>query len=231
MNDKNSLHFDFLLDSERVSSSSLRLRFLIPVIGVLCLVLPLVVGQLESSTLNGFSAKKQLLDAEVARLKNSHALVLKDRTEEKELAAQLQQLGFYQCSKNPVGVTLAHLTKCVSSQLQLTELRLTTQMPAPLGAPQPRPKNVLELVKLCPTNTLDAFVLQMKGRYYQSGVEPLELNRFLLALQGNAFTSLVSQVNRKVDYREEAGRASGESPTLDVYAFDVTYECLPRRFQ
>jgi hypothetical protein len=231
MNDKNSLHFDFLLDAERVSSSSLRLRFLIPVIGVLCLLIPLVVGQLDSSTLNGITSKKLLLDAEVAKLKNSHELVLKDRAEEKELTAQLQQIGFYQSSKNPVGATLAHLTNCVTSQLQLTELRLTTQMPPPLAAPQLRPKNVPELAKLCPTNTLDAFVLQMKGRYYQSGVEPLELNRFLLALQGNAFTSLVSQANRKVDYREESGRASGESTIRDVYAFDVTYECLPRRFQ
>lgn len=231
MNNTNALHFDFLLDSERFSPSSLRLRFIIPVMGLLCLLIPLVVAQLDSSNVSAISAKKLLLEAEVSRLKNSHALVLKDRAEEKELAAQLQQLGLYQCSKNPVGATLAHLTNCVSRQIQLTELRLTTQMPAPLGAPQLRPKNVLELSKLCPTNTLDAFVLQMKGRYYQSGVEPLELNRFLLALQGNAFTSLVSQVNRKVDYREEAGRASGENPAMDVYAFDVTYDCLPRRFQ
>ncbi len=231
MNDKNPLHFDFLLASERVSSSSLRLRFLIPVTGLLCLLIPLVVGQLDSATVNGIEAKKMVLTAEVARLKNSHELVLKDRAEEKELSAQLQQLGFYQSSKNPVGATLAHLTNCVSSQIQLTELRLTTQMPPPVGAPQPRPKLATELAKLCPTNTQDAVVLQVRGRYYQAGLEPVELNRFLRALQGNAFTSLVSQVNRKVDYREEAGRGAGESSALDIYAFDVTYECLPRRFQ
>lgn len=230
MNENKSLHFDFLLETERLSPSPLRMRFMIPVVGMLCLLGPLVVWQLDSSAWMGMVAKKQTLEAEIAKLKSSHESVMKNRADEKELSAQLQQLGFYQHSKNPVGQTLASLTNCVSSYIQLTELKIETQMPQPF-APQPRPKTALDLSKLCPTNVMDAVTLHMRGRYYQSGVEPLELNRFLLALQGNAFTSLVTQVNRKVDYRVDASMSPGENSRMDIYAFDINYDCLPRRFQ
>lgn len=231
MNEKRSLHFDFLLESERFSPSPLRLRFIIPVVGVLCLLGPLVCWQLDSAALNGIVSKKQSLEAEIAKLKSNHELVLKDRADEKELSAQLQQLGFYQLSRHVVGHVFANLTNCVTSAIQVTELRLTSQTPPGQSGPQPRPKTAVELAKLCPTNLMDAVSLQLRGRYYQSGVDPVELNRFLLALQGSAFTSLVTQVNRKVDYREDPTRNQGESARMDVYSFEINYECLPRRFQ
>jgi hypothetical protein len=231
MNENKSLHIDFLLDSERFSPSPLRLRFIIPVIGVLCLLAPLVVWQLDASTFNEIAFQKQSLETEIAKLKSSHELVLKDRAEETDLSAQLQQLGFYERSKNLVGATLAHLTNCVTSSIQLTELRFATQMPPGQNGLQPKPKTAAELEKHCPPNMTDAVSLHLCGRYYQSGIAPVELNRFLVALQGNAFTSLVTQVNRKVDYREDTPRNRGASARKDVYYFEINYECLPRRFQ
>jgi hypothetical protein len=231
MNENKSLHFDFLLENERFSSSPLRLRFMIPVVGFLCIASALVIWQLDASAFSADAAEKKSLEADIAKLKSSHVLVLNDRTEAKELKGQLEQLGYYQHSKNVVGKALAQLTNCVSSQIQLTELILKSDMPTPKGMGQPKPKTPLDLAKLCPTNALESVSLQIKGRYYQTGVVPVELNRFLLALKGDTFTSLVTQVNRQVDYQEDTTKRRVESKELDIYSFTISYECLPRRFQ
>jgi Tfp pilus assembly protein PilN len=237
MNDKNPLHFDFLLDSERWSSSQLRLCFIVPVLGVVCLLAPLVVWIQESSQINGIASSKQLLDAEIASLNTKHEVVLKARAEEKELTAQLQQLGFYRTSKNAVGATLANLTNCVSSRIQLTELRLLTQTAAPISGPQVRPKNVVELAKLCPSNQMEEVTLRLAGRSIQPGdnPNPVEVNRFLQALQAPAFSSLVNQKTRpKVSFQGEAASFSArpeEGSPQEVVSFEIIYECLPRRFQ
>jgi len=231
MNLNKSLHFDFLLESERLSSSPLRLRFIIPVFGFLCLSSSLVVWQMDYSEGKANTLQKKDLETEISKLKNNHELVLKNRGETKELLGQLEQLKYYQHSKNRVGETLAYLTNCFTSNIQLTELALTTQMPSLVGAAQPKPKTALDIAKLCPTNMLEAVTLRFKGRYYQSGVVPVELNHFLSALKGNAFTSLVTQVNRQVDYQEDTSRNRNESKEMDVYIFDINYQCLPRSFQ
>ncbi len=235
MNDKNSLHFDFLLEEERFSSSQLRLRFIVPVLGVLCLLAPLVVWVQESSQMNGIVSKKQLLDAEIANLKTKHVYVLKGSADEKELTAQLQQLGYYRKSKYVVGATLANLTNCVSSQIQLTRLELLTQTPPPYSGPQVRPKTALDVSKLCPTNEMDGVSLRLAGRSIQSGGNPVEVNRFLNALQGPEFSSLVNQARKpKVSFQEEVTSFSarlGESNQQEIVLFEIVYECLPRRFQ
>lgn len=235
MNDNNTLHFDFLLEHERLSSRPFRMRFIIPVLGLLCLLAPVVAWVEENSQVNGIASKKQLLGAEIANLKTKHTYVLKARAEEKELMAQLQQLEFYRTSKNAVGETLANLTNCVSPRLQLTELRLRTQTSAPFNGPQVRPKNVIELSKICPTNQIEGVTLRLVGRSVQSGGNPGEVNSFLQALQGPAFTSLVNQVNKpKVTFQDETSFSSaqlGEGHPQEVVLFDIFYECLPRRFQ
>jgi Tfp pilus assembly protein PilN len=235
MNDINSLHFDFLLDEERFSSSQLRLRFILPVLGVLCLLAPLVVWVQESSQMNGVISKKQIIEAEIASLKTKHVNVLKESAEEKELAAELQQLGFYQKSKNAVGPALANLTNCVSSRIQLTELRLLTQTSVPFNGPQVRPKNASELAKLCPTNQVEGMSLRLVGRSVQSGGNPVEVNRFLQALQDPVFRVLCNPENKPiVSFREEASSfsaRSGEGNQQEIVSFEIVYECLPRRFQ
>lgn len=235
MNDNNTLHFDFLLEQERLSSRPFRMRFIIPVLGLLCLLAPVVVWMEEIALVNGIASKKQLLGVEMANLKTKHAYVLKERAEEKELTAQLQQLEFYRTSKNVVGTTLANLTNCVSSRIQLTELRLRTQTSAPFNGLQARPQNALELAKLCPTNQIEGVTLRLVGRSVQSGGNPGEVNSFLQALQDPAFASFVNQTNKpKVSFQEETFSVSpqlGEGRQQEVVLFEIVYECLPRRFR
>lgn len=237
MNDQNPLHFDFLLDSERRSSSQVRLRFILPILGVLCLLVPLVVWIQESSRANGMVSRKQLLDVEIGNLKAKHESFLKVCAEEKELTAQLQQIGFYRTSKNVVGATLANLTNCVSSRMQLTELRLLTQTAASFSGSQVRPKNALELAKLCTTNQMEEVTLRFVGRSIQSGgnPNPVEVNLFLQKIQAPEFSSLINQKKKpKVSFQEEASSflaRSGEGNQQEIVAFDIIYDCLPRRFQ
>lgn len=235
MTHNQALHFNFLLDEERVSSSPLRLRFILPVLGVLCLLAPLVVWVQESSHLNTVASRKPLLEAEIANLKMQHEAFLKEHAEVRELTAQLQQLDFYRASKNPVGQTLANLTNCVSSRIQLTKLELLTQTAPPLPGRQVRPKTALDLAKLCPTNQAEAVTLRLYGRSLQTGGNPVEVNRFLQLLQGSAFASLLDTSNKPVvSFREEPaafGARSGETSQQEVVSFEILYECLPRRFQ
>jgi hypothetical protein len=234
MNDNNTLHFDFLLEHERLSSRPFRMRFIIPVLSLLCLLVSGVVWMEEILKENGITSNKQLLGVKISNLKTKHAYVLKERAEEKELAAQLQQLEFYRTSKNAVGATLANLTNCVSSRIQLTELRLRTQTAAPLNGFQVRPQNALELAKLCPTNQIEGVTLRLVGRSVQSGGNPGEVNSFLHALQDPAFTSLISQtIKPKVSFQEELSSTSvqlGEGHQQEIVLFEIVYECLPRRF-
>jgi len=235
MSHNQSLHFNFLLEEERVSSSPLRMKFILPVLGVLCLLAPLALWIQEAASLSAVASKKAVFEAGIANLKAHHEVFLKKSAEVKELTAELQQFAFYRASKNVVGETLAHLTNCVSSRIQLTKVELLTQTSAPFSGPQVRPKLALDLVKLCPTNQMESVTLRLSGRAVQAGGNPVEVNRFLQALQGKAFASLLDPSSKpKITFRDEAAAFSsrpGEGSPQEVVAFEIVYECLPRRFQ
>jgi hypothetical protein len=235
MTPNKTLHFNFLLEEEYRSSSPLRMRFIMPVLGVLCLLGPLVFWLQEFSQVSTNTSKKQVLQAEMASLKPSHEAYLKEKAEVKELNAQLQQMAFYRASKNLVGETLGNLANTVSSRIQLTRLELQTQTEPPLVGLQVRPKTVLDLVKLCPTNQTEAVKFRLMGRAVQTGGNPVEVNRFLQALQGSAFATLLdASIKPKVSFKEEASPATGrvgEAEQQEVVSFEIEYECLPRRFK
>ena len=69
MNENKSLHFDFLHETERFSPSPLRLRFMIPIVGFLCISSALVVWQIDAGDVNHSKLQKKSLEEQIANLK------------------------------------------------------------------------------------------------------------------------------------------------------------------
>jgi len=224
---EHALHFDFLLDHERLSSSPIRLRFLGPLFASVCAMAALIVWQIESLHANGLIMSKQEVEGKIGNLKTSYDIIIVDRTQEKELAAQLTQFRFYKRARNPVGVTLAQLTNAVSEKIQLTELRLFSQpvQPMDMSAAKSTAKGPLQIG---PTNLFEGVNLRLAGRASAESASEV-VDKLLRTLQSSTFTTLVQRAEiPKGAFRQDA---SGRGANRDVSLFEINCECQPRRFE
>ncbi len=221
-----SLHLDLLTEEEHVSPSPVRPRVMVPMLAVLAVLGIAVWWSLFAFRLHAATLQKAKLEANLAALKPAHAEVLRLRTEEKECAAELSQLGFYRNARLRFGETFSQLAEHVPETLQLTEVRV----PPPPLAPPPPPADpkAKALPLLGPTNLLETVTVRLAGR--AGGERPSEsINKLLQALRSAAFTNLiVSAETPKGAFRQDTSQGASSRDTL---LFEITCGCVPRRFE
>ena len=211
-----SLHIDLLREEERFGSSPIRLRVMAPLLVLLCVLGIGVWWSLFAFRAHYQSLLKNDLVKSIAELKSAHNQVLLLRAQEKELAASLKQLTMYKNARVTFGETFGKLAACVPANVQLTELRV----PPPL-IPVVSPLNPSSV----PTNKFDRVTLRFAGRAGSSGA----VDALLLALRKPAFTNLIASAEiPKGAFRQDLIRSPNSQETL---LFEITCECIPRRFE
>lgn len=213
------LHLDLLKEDERLSSSPIRLRVMMPMTASFVALCLLVWWSLICLRSLGQVHLKMEVEQAIHALAPVHASVLDARAQEQEIKAVIGQLSLYKNSCNRFGESFSKLTASIPETIQFTELRIAP--PQPVASPDPAHP-------VAPTNLLEQVTLRISGR--TGGERPSEgVNALLATLRTPAFTNLFrTAFIPKGAFRQDTVRNPDNRETL---LFEITCECLPRRFE
>jgi len=227
-----NLHLNLLRASERQSSSPVRLRVMLPVLAALACVGCLVWWGVLAGQLMLVKAQSASLQQDLAAKKAEHGGILNQKSDERNMQAELDQLTMYAHGRRTYGDLFRQFAEVVPEGVQLMSLEIPeppVQMLLPPGA-KPGPK-VRPL--LGPTNTVEGVTLRVFGRT----VKETPVEALMKALEGPAFTNaLVIAKDVPADQASPRIRSFQQdtSPAdngLRLLAFDIEYRCAERRFE
>ena len=116
------LHLNLLRESERLSSSPVRIRVMLPVMAILACAGCLVWWATLATQLLVVRTQVSSLQDELAGKKSDHANILMQMAEAREKQAQLDQLQMYSAGRNAYGDVLARLAEVMPIRVQLTKI-------------------------------------------------------------------------------------------------------------
>lgn len=224
-----NLHLNLLREAEKMSSSPIRMRVMLPILALLLCVgcatwwailfmqLMLLRGQLANV--------KHDLDAK----KSAHSAILGEMAKVRDLQAELDQLTAYSKGRRTYGPLLAQLAEAIPTNVQLTAVSIPEPPPQLLT----NPKNPRIPPLLGPTNTTEGVTFRLTGRT----VKAAPVTALMETLTGDAFkgwliidkTGAASQQSPRVHSFRQETRAAKDGQRL--LAFDVEYRCPERRFE
>ena len=224
-------HLNLLMDSERVSSSPVRLRVMLPTAAIL-VSLSMAIWWLILTGQN-ILAKSQMsnIREDIERHQAENAKAIADAETADELSSQLEQLEGYGASCGAKwGETLASLAEVMPLKVQLTKLEIPAPPPQTLTFTtiQKGKKRTMKLWG--PTNKTESVKLVLSGR------TPKDSPVFSLmeSIEGDAFTNAVTisknprNLSPKVrSFRQDAPQR-GEATRMLV--FELEYTAKERRF-
>ena len=236
-----AFHLNLLMESERVSSSPIRFRVMLPILSMLACVgltiwWAILGGQLMLARTSLSHIESELRDRDAA-----HRDVLAKMAEVNDLTAQLAQLDCYSNSILRRGELLASLAEAMPLKVQLVKLEIPAPAHPVIPKPQPppRPKPGQKRAKapaipaiLGPTGYVERATMTLIGR------TPKETPVLSLmeSLEGEAFTNDLVIVRNPRDpnlspkvrsFKQDVAK-KGESARMLV--FDIEYLLRGRRF-
>ena len=221
-----AMHLNLLQESERLSSSPVRAKVLLPIISGLCLAAVLLWWVFLWLQLGLISTEAEELRASVTANQSAYAEVCKLKDEMGAKDAELGQFTGYVRGRRVWGEALAALAAALPEGIQLTALEI----------PEPPPQNLLPPpgIKLPPllgpTNALEQVTLRIAGRTAREET----LLKFLGAVKGEpSFTNVL--VFAEGDAQSPRMRQFGQDATTDAegnraIVFDVEYRTPGRNF-
>ena len=226
-------HLNLLMESERVSSSPVRFRIMLPILAILaCLGIAvwwaILGGQLILAQTTLHQLKSDLAAKESA---NKDAIKTMDYLG--ELNAELDQFECYQSSILRRGEFLTALAEAMPLKVQLLRLEIPQPPPPVLPAP-PKGAKVKKgaNVSLNPTGYVERVHFVLTGR----SPKELPILSLMDTLASEAFTNSIYIVRDAVEpsprvrsFRQESARNSNESGPRMV-AFEIEYAIIGRRF-
>ena len=236
-----AFHLNLLMESERVSSSPIRFRVMLPILSMLACVgltiwWAILGGQLMLARTSLSHIESELRDRDAA-----HRDVLAKMAEMNDLTARLAQLDCYSNSILRRGELLASLAEAMPLKVQLVKLEIPAPAHPVIPKPQPppRPKPGQKRAKapaipaiLGPTGYVERATMTLIGR------TPKETPVLSLmeSLEGEAFTNDLVIVRNPRDpnlspkvrsFKQDVAK-KGESTRMLV--FDIEYLLRGRRF-
>ena len=224
-------HLNLLKASERVSSSPVRLRVMLPVLAMFAVAGAVVWwGSLLGRVLMARSSI-QTLPSEIDTRKAAYADVMEKMNLANELESELEQLEYYRGGCRSYGEVFTALAEVMPLKIQLTRLEIPPPPPqllVPPGVLPGRPYTPL----WGPTGNVESVSLVLAGR------TPKEtpIVSLMESLESDTFTNFISIVKdpRRSDQspkvrsiRQDTSRRGEGSRML---AFEIEYRLKDRRF-
>ena len=222
------LHLNLLHESEKLSSSPVRIRVMLPVMAILACAACLVWWATLAMQLLVVKTQVQSLREELAGKKADHANILAQMAEAREKQAQFDQLEMYSAGRNTYGGMLARLAEVMPIRVQLTRVEIPEQPPQNLLPPGGKGKPAWG-----PTGTVERMTMRLVGRT----TKETPVISLMESLEAPEFTNTLSIVkdprspeqSPKVHSFRQDGTATEDGSRLLV--FDVEYKCRPRVFE
>ena len=232
---RRAYHLNLLMESEKLSSSPIRVRVMLPILaGLAALGIAvwwlILLGQVVLAQTNEARVKEQIAERTAA-----HKTVLEQTARINELEAQLSQLDCYSNSIVRRGELLTKLAEAMPLKVQLVKLEIPAPEPPKLPDPPKKKKGQKFSPPIFgPTGYVERASLVLIGR------SPKETPIFSLmeSLAGESFTNslVIYRDPRNVDsspkvrsFKQDVSRGERNGDTRMV-AFDIEYRLIDRRF-
>lgn len=232
-------HLNLLMASERVTSSPVRFRVMLPVLAALACLGMAVWWAILGGQLMLAQAKVGQLKGEMAARDAAHRDVLSQMARVRELEAARAQLDCYRASIRRRGGLLTALAEAMPLKVQLVKLEIPAPAPPPVFLPpavaaalKTSPKKP-DLSLYGPTGYVERASLVLTGR----ATKDAPIVALMDSLASEAFTNDVviaaspanaAEQSPKIrSFRQDAARTPGGARLM---AFEAEYRLTGRRF-
>lgn len=222
------LHLNLLRESEKLSSSPVRLRVMLPIVALLACAGILVWWATLATQLIVVKTQLASLKDELAGKESDHRNILAQMSELRDKQAQLDQLEMYSAARNTYGGMFARLAEVMPLRVQLTKIDMPEQPPQNLLPPGGKGKPLWG-----PTGTVERMSMRLTGRTTKdtpvmSLMESLEAPEFAGTLSIVKDPASPEQSPKVHSFRQDGSTAADGSRLL---VFDIEYKCQPRVFE
>ena len=222
---RKAYHLNLLMESERLSSSPVRFRVMLPILAALAALGMAVWWLILLGQLMLAQSSESRLKGEIAARDAAHRSVREQMAKTAELEARLSQLNCYSNSIVRRGELLTKIAEAMPLKVQLAKLEIPPPEPPKKPVP-PKPKKGKKAPPVFgPTGYVERASLVLAGR----ATNAASIQSLMEALAGDSFTNdvVVTRDSPRVRVRQDVTRTHG-APRMD--AFDI--ECLlsERRF-
>lgn len=222
---RKAYHLNLLMESERLSSSPVRFRVMLPILAALAALGMAVWWLILLGQLMLAQSSESRLKGEIAVRDAAHRSVREQMAKTAELEARLSQLNCYSNSIVRRGELLTKIAEAMPLKVQLAKLEIPPPEPPKKPVP-PKPKKGKKSPPVFgPTGYVERASLVLAGR----ATNAASIQSLMEALAGDSFTNdvVVTRDSPRVRVRQDVTRTPG-APRMD--AFDI--ECLlsERRF-
>lgn len=214
-----SFHLNLLADSERVSSSPVRLRVILPMLALLSAIgMALWWGSIfTQQLLIDMKLKSQQSENEARKAAETEARRM--HLDYLEYSAELSQLDGYATSVRRIGPALAKVAETMPFNIQLISLAVEPPAVQDLKAPNPRAPLLRG-----PTNTVETQVFSIDGRTAKA----LYANHLKKSfLETPTLAALATSLKTERSNVDTSSRSKGEARAT---LFHLEYTMPPRAF-
>ena len=212
-----NVHLNLLKNTERLSSSPVRLRVMLPVVALFaCLGMALWWAILFTQILM-IRTEAQTIDEDVKAKSSAHAEAISRQDQVREMRQQLEQLTYYRNGVRTIGQPLAKLAEAMPLKVQLTELSFAPPPPDPL------PKPGQKVSPFAPPTNVETQRLVIAGRTTRE----IPVVALMESLESTNFVTLITRDKRVKSFRQDANAERGKRRLL---TFEVEYTMPERRF-
>ena len=212
-----SVHLNLLKTTEKLSSSPVRLRVMLPVVALFaCLGMALWWAILFTQILM-IRTEAQTIDEDVKAKSSAHAEAISRQDQVREMRQQLEQLTYYRNGVRTIGQPLAKLAEAMPLKVQLTELSFAPPPPDPL------PKPGQKVSPFAPPTNVETQRLVIAGRTTRE----TPVVALMESLESTNFVTLITRDKRVKSFRQDANAEKGKRRLL---TFEVEYTMPERRF-
>ena len=222
-------HLNLLRENERVSSSPIRFRVMIPVATMLACAGMLIWWMILYGRVLLNQTNISSLQDDIAHKDAANREVIERMNEAGELETELEQLSYYRTSRHEWGKTLTSLAEVMPLRVQLTKLEIPPPPPQDLNPPKGKKGPPL----WGPTGNVEAVSLVLSGRTPKetpviSMMESLESETFTNALVIVKDPRSPNQSPKVRNFRQDVS-GGGKGPRM--LAFEIEYRARERRFE
>ena len=214
-----SYHLNLLSEAEKLSSSPIRVRIMLPVLAILAVIGTAVWWGALTTRIVMVHSKSAAIRDELDSKSRQHEAIIGDMTLANERDAEMRQLEFYRGGCVHWGDTLRRIAEVTPVKVQL--LRMSIPEPRPQTLKDP--KNPKRPPLLGPTNDTEAVTLVLSGRTARDTA----VLAFMGMLEDEQFTNALRKVTVK-SFQQEA--ASDKSDEERLLTFEIECRAAERRF-
>ncbi len=213
-----SLHLNLLKDTERLSSSPVRLRVMLPVCALFACIGVSLWWAILFTQLLMVRTEAQSVDEDIKAKSKAHNEAITKQNLVREMRQQLEQLTFYKNGVRAIGNPLAKLAEIMPLKIQMTELSFQS---TPLDPP---PKPGQKVIPFAPLTNVETQRLVIAGRT----TKDTPVMALMESLDAPDFERLVTKEKRVKSFRQDA---TADKNGHRLLSFEVEYTMPERRFK